>query len=265
MKTPHSVFHARPATDTHPELPIAGPRRYPPWLNRDRVRVYAGAALLAELLFIGIYIARMYLQHDAALVPLSEDFSAIWSAAWLAAHGRAADVWHFSALFTIQQLAVPGMNLEDGMLLWLYPPSMLLLVLPLGWLPYTPAVVLWLGVTYVLFAVVMQATVQRGTAWLCALAFPAAFTTVVIGQTSLFTATLGGLGLLLLKRRPVWAGICFGMLMMKPQIAILFPLALLCAGQWRTLAAWAATIAVSVAPPIQMPSSRKRTLIRPSR
>ncbi|KVA30718.1 hypothetical protein WI44_11360 [Burkholderia cepacia] len=247
MKTPHSVFHARPETDAHPELPIAGPRRYPHWLNRDRVRVYAGAALLGELLFIGIYIARMYLQHGAALVPLSEDFSAIWSAAWLAAHGRAADVWHFSALFTIQQLAVPGMNLEDGMLLWLYPPSMLLLVLPLGWLPYTPAVVLWLGVTYVLFAVVMQVTVQRGTAWLCALAFPAAFITVVIGQTSLFTATLGGLGLLLLKRRPVWAGICFGMLMMKPQIAILFPLALLCAGQWRTLAAWAATIAACVA------------------
>ncbi|NHV28167.1 glycosyltransferase family 87 protein [Burkholderia sp. D-99] len=247
MKTPLSVRHGHPAMDAHPELPIAGPRRYPHWLNRDRVRLYAGGVLLAELLFIGIYIARMYLQPAASLVPLSQDFSAIWSAAWLAAHGRAADVWHFNALFAIQQLAVPGMNLEDGVLLWLYPPSMLLLVLPLGWLPYTLAVVLWLGVTYALFAVVIQATVQRGSAWLCALAFPAAFVTLVVGQTSLFTATIGGLGLLLLNRRPVWAGICFGILMMKPQVAVLFPLALLCAGQWRALAAWAATIAACVA------------------
>ncbi|VWC33290.1 membrane protein [Burkholderia lata] len=247
MKTPLSVRHAHPAMDAHPELPIAGPRRYPHWLNRDRVRVYAGGILLTELLFIGIYLARMVLQQRAALVPLSQDFSAIWSAAWLAAHGRAADVWHFNALFAVQQLAVPGMNLDDGALLWLYPPSMLLLVLPLGWLPYTLAVVLWLGVTYALFTVVVHSTVQRGTAWLCALAFPAAFVTIIVGQTSLFTAMLGGLGLLLLNRRPVWAGICFGMLMMKPQMAILFPLALLCAGQWRALAAWAATIATCVA------------------
>ncbi|MBN3841145.1 glycosyltransferase family 87 protein [Burkholderia sp. Ac-20349] len=247
MKTPLSIRHAHPAMDVHPELPIAGPRRYPHWLNRDRVRAYATGVLLTELLFIGIYIARVALQHANALTPLSQDFSAIWSAAWLAAHGRAADVWHFDALFAIQQIAVPGMNLENGVLLWLYPPSMLLLVLPLGWLPYMAAVVLWLGITCVLFAAVIHATVQRGTAWLCALAFPAVFVTVIVGQTSLFTATLGGLGLLLLNRRPVWAGICFGMLMMKPQVAILIPLALLCAGQWRALAAWAATIAACVA------------------
>lgn len=243
MKMPLSMRHAHPAMNAHPELPIAGPRRYPHWLNGQRVRVYAGAALLAELLFIGIYIARLFLHPATAPVPLSQDFSAIWSAAWLAAHGHAADVWNLHALFAIQHRAIPSMSLDDGALLWLYPPSMLLLVVPLGWIPYTLAVVLWLAATYVLFAAVIHSTVQRGTAWLCALAFPAAFVTLIVGQTSLFTATLGGLGLLLLNRRPVWSGICFGMLMMKPQMAALFPLALLCAGQWRALAAWAATIA----------------------
>ena len=88
---------------------------------------------------------------------------------------------------------------------------------------------------------------QRDAAWLCALAFPGAFLTVIAGQTSLFTALLAGAGLLALNRRPVYAGICFGLLTMKPQLAVLFPLALLCAGQWRALAAWAATIACSVA------------------
>ncbi|MEK7916496.1 glycosyltransferase family 87 protein [Burkholderia contaminans] len=247
MRSSPSARHAHPDADVHPELPIAGPRRYPHWLNRERVRLYAGAALVAELLFICIYVTRVFLSHDGALQPLSQDFSPIWSAAWLAAHGHAADAWHFPALFAVQKLAIPAMNLADGTLPWLYPPSMLLLVLPLGWLPYTLALVLWLGLTYVLFAATIHATVQRDAAWLCALAFPGAFLTVIVGQTSLFTALLAGAGLLALNRRPVYAGICFGLLTMKPQLAVLFPLALLCAGQWRALAAWAATIACSVA------------------
>ncbi|CAB3771063.1 membrane protein [Burkholderia sp. MSh2] len=247
MKPSNAVHHAHPDAGVHPALPIAGPRRYPHWLNRRRVCLYAGAALVAELLFIGIYVIRVCLSHNGALEPLSQDFSPIWSAAWLAAHGRAADAWQFSALFAIQKLAVPTMTLAGGTLPWLYPPSMLLLVLPLGWLPYLLALVLWLGVTVALFAATLRATVQHDPAWLCALAFPGAFLTVIVGQTSLLTATLAGAGLLLLNRRPVYAGICFGLLTMKPQLAVLFPFALLCAGQWRALAAWAATIACSVA------------------
>ncbi|KAB0643980.1 glycosyltransferase family 87 protein [Burkholderia latens] len=247
MKTPIFARHAHPAVDAHPELPIAGPRRYPHWLNRDRVRIYAAGALLAELLFVVIYVIRVSLSHHGALPPLSQDFAPIWSAARLAAHGHAIDAWHFSALFAVEKLAVPTMTLADGTLPWLYPPTMLLWVLPLGHLPYVPALVLWLGVTYALFAVAIRAIVQRGDALLCALAFPAAFLAVIAGQTSLFTATLAAIGLLLLNRRPVLAGICFGMLTMKPQLAMLFPLALLCAGQWRALAAWAATIAGTAA------------------
>ncbi|WP_176046448.1 glycosyltransferase family 87 protein [Burkholderia sp. BCC1644] len=247
MKTPSFARHMHSSVDVHPELPIAGPRRYPHWLNRDRVRLYAAAALLTELLFIVIYVTRVLLSHNGALEPLSQDFSPIWSAAWLAAHGHGADAWHFPTLFAVQKLAVPTMTLTDGALPWLYPPTMLLLVLPLGWLPYTLALVLWLAVTYALFAATIRATVQRDAAWLCALAFPGAFLTLIVGQTSLFTAMLAGVGLLALNRRPVVAGICFGLLTMKPQLAVLFPLALLCAGQWRALAAWAATIAGSAA------------------
>ncbi|RQS35419.1 DUF2029 domain-containing protein [Burkholderia sp. Bp8992] len=247
MKAPSFARHAHSAIDAHPELPIAGPRRYPHWLNRDRVRLYAAAALLTELLFIGIYLIRVILSNHGAPEPLSPDFSPIWSAAWLAAHGHGADAWHFPTLFAVQKLAVPTMTLTDGTQPWLYPPTMLLLVLPLGWLPYTLALVLWLATSYALFAVTIRATVQRDTAWLCALAFPGAFLTVIVGQSSLFTAMLAGAGLLALNRRPVVAGICFGLLTMKPQLAVLFPLALLCAGQWRALAAWAATIAGSAA------------------
>ncbi|WP_175675997.1 glycosyltransferase family 87 protein [Burkholderia ambifaria] len=247
MKSPLSLLHVGSAVDAHPELPIAGPRRFPHWLNRDRVRLYAAAVLLTELLFICLYVARVYGSHTSVPEPLAQDLAPIWSAARLATLGHAIDAWHFPSLFAIEKLAIPTISAANGSLPWLYPPTMLLLVLPLGWMPYLLALVLWLGVTCVLFAVTIRATVQRDAALLCALAFPAAFLTVIVGQTSLFTATLAGVGLLTLNRRPVIAGICFGLLAMKPQMAILFPLALLCAGQWRALAAWAATIAGGVA------------------
>lgn len=247
MRAPLTVRHGHSPADLHPELPIAGPRRFPHWLNRDRVRFYAGGVLLTELLFIGIYLFRVSLVRHGAPEPLSQDFSPIWSAARLAAHGHAVDAWNFPALFALEKLAVPTMSVADGTLPWLYPPTMLLVVLPLGWLPYTLAAVLWLGATCIAFAAVIRAIVQRDTALLCAFAFPGVFLALIGGQTSLFTATLAGIGLIELNRRPVVAGICMGLLTVKPQLAVLFPVALLCAGQWRALAAWAATIAGSAA------------------
>ena len=174
MKSHLSARHTHSAIDAHPELPIAGPRRFPHWLNRDRVRLYAAAVLLTELLFIGIYLARVHWSHTSVPAPLSMDFSPIWSAAQLAAHGHALDAWHFPALFAIEKLAIPTLNAADGSLPWLYPPTMLLLVLPLGWLPHLLALVLWVGVTYLLFVATIRATVQRDAALLCAFAFPGA-------------------------------------------------------------------------------------------
>lgn len=242
MKSPRSILHVDSAIDAHPELPIAGPRRYPHWLNRDRVRLYAAAVLLTELLFLCVYLTRVHLSHTSVPEPLAQDLAPLWAAARLGVHGHGISAWHFPSLFVVEKLAIPTMSAADGLLPWLYPPTMLLFVLPLGLLPYLLAQVLWLGATYALFAATIRATVQRDAALLCALAFPGAFLAVLVGQTSLLTATLAGCGLLMLNRRPVFAGICFGMLTMKPQMAVLFPLALLCAGQWRALTAWAATI-----------------------
>ena len=75
-------------------------------------------------------------------------------------------------------------------------------------------------------------------------AFPGAALVLVCGQNGLLTAAIAGLGLVLLRRQPVIAGICLGLLCIKPHLAVLFPLALLCSRSWRALAAMAATAAV---------------------
>jgi hypothetical protein len=54
-------------------------------------------------------------------------------------------------------------------------------------------------------------------------------------------------GLRLTQSRPIVAGVLFGVLAYKPQLGVLLPIALVSAGQWRTIAAAAVTGLVSVA------------------
>ncbi len=58
------------------------------------------------------------------------------------------------------------------------------------------------------------------------------------------TAALMGAALLQLDRRPIIAGILFGLLAYKPQFGLLIPLVLIVSGRWRVLAAAAATVAL---------------------
>jgi putative flippase GtrA len=57
------------------------------------------------------------------------------------------------------------------------------------------------------------------------------------------TAGLMAFGLLAIERRPLLAGVLFGLLAYKPQFGILIPIALVAGGYWRTALAAAATIA----------------------
>ncbi|MGE8452027.1 MAG: glycosyltransferase family 87 protein, partial [Pseudomonadales bacterium] len=60
---------------------------------------------------------------------------------------------------------------------------------------------------------------------------------VSFGQNSLLTAALAGIALASLKERPVLAGVLIGLLSIKPQLAILFPLALFAARAWKPFVA----------------------------
>jgi Glycosyltransferase family 87 len=60
-------------------------------------------------------------------------------------------------------------------------------------------------------------------------------------QNGFLMASLVGASLLFLDRRPVLAGVFLGFLTCKPQFGVLFPVALLAARQWRTIASAAIT------------------------
>jgi len=79
---------------------------------------------------------------------------------------------------------------------------------------------------------------------LLALAFPAVLINVGHGHNGFLTAALLGGGLVSLDRRPLIAGILFGLMAYKPQFGLMIPIALAAGGYWRSFAAAAATAAL---------------------
>ncbi|MFZ2005684.1 MAG: glycosyltransferase family 87 protein, partial [Stellaceae bacterium] len=76
--------------------------------------------------------------------------------------------------------------------------------------------------------------------------FPDAWWNFGLGQNAFLTAALFGAGTLLVDRRPILAGLCFGALCYKPHFALLVPLALGIGGHWRAFLAAAISAATLV-------------------
>ena len=127
-----------------------------------------------------------------------------------------------------------------------YPPSFLLLLWPLGLLAVKPAYIAFLAVN---LATYIAATWQRGWGRLSAgLAVVAPSTVIALAkaQDSLLVAALLFAGCRLVGRRPVVAGVLFGLMSFKPQFGLLVPIALISAREWRCIVAASATVLASV-------------------
>jgi hypothetical protein len=78
-------------------------------------------------------------------------------------------------------------------------------------------------------------------------AFPGIAVVLATGQNALLLAACAGLALTLLRSRPVAAGMLLALLTVKPQLALMFPLALFCARAWKALIAMGVTSLVLAA------------------
>jgi Glycosyltransferase family 87 len=227
-----------PSPDGGSFVPTPSVEKKQHWLSAERLRFYSVGVLICYGVWLVVYFYKAVWHPREYIHPLALDFLPFWSASQLALHGHAADAYNQTIIEQIERAAI---NHEVGILPWLYPPMFLLAVYPLALLPWKVAAVAFLGGTYALFVKAIHTIVPRREAVLVAMAFPAAALVMVSGQNGLLTASLAAFGLNALKRRPVLAGFCFGVLSMKPQLAMLFALALLCSRSWRALAALAAT------------------------
>jgi arabinofuranan 3-O-arabinosyltransferase len=178
---------------------------------------------------------------DAHGRPNAGDFLAFWSAGHLALKGAAVSAYD-PHLQHLAEAAVAGHNF-DGALEWPYPPVFFFVVVVLASLPYASAFVAWCMATLVIYAAAMAKIAAKGSAAVVACAAPAVLAALMTGQNGLLTASLIGLALLLIEKRPALGGLILGLLSYKPQFGILFPLALAAGGYWRSFA-WAGATAL---------------------
>jgi hypothetical protein len=129
---------------------------------------------------------------------------------------------------------------------WSYPPSIMLLAVPFALIAYMPSLLLWTILSLAIFAVTMDRFIADRRIVVALLFSPAAAFCLMSGQSSFVTtAVLAGI-FAFLDRRPLLAGFLIGLLTLKPQLGILFPVMLIASGRWRVFGA-AAVTAVAIA------------------
>jgi alpha-1,2-mannosyltransferase len=210
------------------------------WLNGQRARIYPRLLLAASLGLALIWILVARGGVDAAGKPLGTDFVSFWTASQLTLQGRAAEAYDVAAHWGAQK-ALFGPDV--GYAAFFYPPPYLLVCLPLAAAPYFWSLIVWLAATGFAYWRVLRAWAGPRFEAAVLFAFPAFLVNAGHGQNGFLSAALMGAGALALGRRPVIAGLLFGALVFKPQLALMIPFALIAARRWTALAVAAATAA----------------------
>ena len=176
------------------------------------------------------------------------DYLNIWAAAHLVSAGDMATLFH-PALYQAWLRSLFGAGLPERT--WSYPPTTLILTAPFVLLPLIPGFIAWITATLSLLTAVLRRCGLPWTTCLAILLSPAVLENALVGQNGAVTASLLEGGLLLAGRRPVIAGIMFGLLSSKPQLGLLIPVCMAASGNWKAILAAAATgslvVCVSIA------------------
>ena len=210
--------------------------------GRTRIVLYSAVVLACQLLVLGGWAVR-WMWHEPGMPPMGVDFRVFWSASYLSLHDSALAAFDPVKLGAVEDTLFAGYYAP-----WIYPPTFQLFVYPLALLPYAVSYAFFcvVGIACLLWACA-PAVKRSALPWIVVVAFPGIWVATAHGQNALLTAALAAGALGLLERRPWLAGICAGLLVIKPQLAVLFPLLFICGRHFRALGAMAATACLCIA------------------
>jgi hypothetical protein len=175
---------------------------------------------------------------------VGRDFINSWTAGHLILSHHVADIFHPDA-FLAHERALFDSRLPFHF--WSYPPPNLLLVAPLGLLPYMTGLLCWSVAGLLVLGWAGRAWTRDPWIWALLVFCPAEATNIGLGQNGAFSAALLIGGLSLIDRRPALAGALLGLLVFKPQLAVMLPVAVLAGRRWRTMGAAAAVVLAVIA------------------
>lgn len=172
------------------------------------------------------------------------DFINLWGGGHLLREGRADSIYEVAAYRDY----LAGLFGPLGGHNYSYPPVTFPIAELFSLLPYWLALTLWLTSTGALFLWAARRwwPSDWSPLWLAVLT-PAALMNIWAGHYGFLVGALFLFGWQRLDARPWQAGLFFGLMLIKPHLAILIPLVLLLRGQWKALAGGALTVAVLIA------------------
>jgi hypothetical protein len=173
------------------------------------------------------------------------DFVNVWTGGHLVRQGLLSILSDVTAYQAYQQQLFEHIGQHN----YSYPPLTYPLAALISYLPYPVALIVWqaAGAAFFIWAAKPWWPDRVGPVWLAVLT-PAALLNLWAGHYGFF---IGGLFLLGWRQvelgRPSLAGICFGLMLVKPHLAVLLPIALTMRREWKTVGWTAATVLVLLA------------------
>lgn len=213
------------------------------WLHRERARAWCVVLLAVSIPWAAFVLGSEHRGLDRNGHPVGTDFVSFWVAARTALAEGAAAVYDPSRHAAAEHTLFPGLP-PDASYAFFYPPTFLLICLPLGLLPYLVALALWVGASLAALVAGLRRLLPQRWAILPILGDPAMLLNALHGQNAFLSAACIAWGTVLLETRPLMAGAAFGLLAFKPHLALAIPVALLAAGRLRAVAGAACAAAM---------------------
>lgn len=191
-----------------------------------------GFAILFVILAVWSAVANL-------ISPSGVDFLSFWAAGRLVLNGHPGLAYNIAAHGTVEDtIAHIG-----GLMPFPYPPPFLAIVTPFAVMPFGIAFILWVAVTATFFAL---ATKRAAPLSFTFGNTPAAID-FMIGQNGFLICGIFVFGLSLISTMPLVAGAILGLMIFKPQLALLLPVAMLAGREWRVIAGAIASVSLVLA------------------
>jgi hypothetical protein len=218
-------------------------------LTEWRLELYGLGVIFAY----AVALACRAFEHQWIVLPNGDiqglDFGWMWLSGKLAASGEAARVFNPTAFSAAQQaLFLPSLGPESVVYFnrFYYPPTFLFFTLPVGSLPYMIGCAAWITASLALYQAAVYAIIPRRAALIAAATPFFVAANILLVHTGFLTAAFMGLALAFMERRPWVSGIFLGLLTYKPQLGLLFPVALLASRNWRAFGSATATTVILI-------------------
>lgn len=167
------------------------------------------------------------------------DFLSFWAAGRLVLQGHPELAYNISAHGMVENtIAQIG-----GRMPFPYPPPFLAIVTPFAIPSFGIAFILWVSVTAGFFAL----ATRRATPISFAFGNTPAAIDFMIGQNGFLICGIFVLGLSLISTAPFIAGAVLGLMVLKPQLALLLPVAMLAGREWRVIAGAIVSVTIVLA------------------